>query len=53
MRYEWKLLEMPYDYERANIGSDDGTDLYKEGWRRVWADITLDGMCIVYRREKK
>lgn len=49
-RYEYLTREYPYSVDRA---WDDPTELMDAGWRRAWADLTLEGIFVVYRRERK
>jgi hypothetical protein len=48
-RYEYTTREYPYT--SGSLGPDE-PELTAGGWRRAWADITQDGIFVVYRRER-
>jgi len=48
--YEYTTLEAPYP-EGSFLTYDK--DMEKEGWNRCWADITIEGIFVVYRRKRK
>jgi hypothetical protein len=48
-RYEYTTREFS-----SNVFTPDWeADMEREGWRRVWGDITMDGTFAVYRRERR
>jgi hypothetical protein len=49
-RYEYTTRELPGTTDVISAESD--AEMNRVGWRRVWADVTLDGAFVVYRRER-
>jgi hypothetical protein len=49
-RFEYTTREEPYSHEAVSVDFD--VEYHHQGWRRVWADVSLDGVFIVYRRER-
>ena len=46
-----------YEYTTRECASDAieppfEAQMAQEGWRRCWADITMEGMFVVYRRDR-
>jgi hypothetical protein len=50
-RYEYKIRETPHN--REILSTDFDAEFMRQGWTRVWADITLEGCFFVYRRERR
>lgn len=49
MKFEYKTVKYPY-----NRGLHTPVEIEpprSEGWERVWADVLLEGIFAVYRRE--
>jgi hypothetical protein len=47
---EYTTRQMPYSTEACSASFD--SEMNAEGWRRVWADVTLEGVFAVYRRPR-
>lgn len=50
-----------YEYTTRYVAGNPGVERFTsafdveyehEGWKRVWSDVTVSGIFIVYRREK-
>jgi hypothetical protein len=50
-RYEYTTREWPSAPDVLSSSSDK--EISQNGWRRVWADVTLEGTFVVYRRERR
>ena len=50
MRYEYVSMVLPHDPTDLLYSQRDA-EMKSLGWRRVWADITIDSAFLVYRRE--
>lgn len=48
-RYEYITREFETDIDNYHPSFEKS--LEDEGWRRAWADITMEGTFVVYRRE--
>lgn len=48
--YEYQTREVPYSTDALSLSFDE--DMHEDGWTRAWADVTLEGIFIVYRRER-
>jgi hypothetical protein len=48
-RYEYTTREYPWE---GRIIPEAELELTKVGWRRAWADNTMEGIFVVYRRER-
>ena len=48
-RYEYTTRERPYP-EAVSTSSD--AEMEQEGWTRVWSDVCLEGVFVVYRRTR-
>jgi hypothetical protein len=46
--YEYTTRELPYSPEACFSGAD--AEMNRQGWERAWADVTMDGVFVVYRR---
>jgi hypothetical protein len=49
--YEYRTEERPFSSE--NVASTSDAEWKANGWHRVWADITLEGLFLVFRRERR
>ena len=49
-RYEYSIREYPTIVGQL-APPDEEVLLEKDGWRRAWADITMEGTFVVFRRE--
>jgi hypothetical protein len=49
-QYEYITREVPFSTEV--LGSNFDCEYNQWNWKRVWADITVNGCFIVYRRER-
>ena len=50
VRYEYVSMVLPHDPTDLLYSQRDA-EMKSLGWRRVWADITIDSAFLVYRRE--
>jgi hypothetical protein len=50
-RYEYETREVPFNTDTVSAEFDKMWTAL--GWRRAWADVSVEGVFIVYRREKK
>jgi hypothetical protein len=48
--YEYVTREFPTDLQSFSSAAD--RDMEAEGWRRTWADVTIEGTFAVYRRPR-
>lgn len=55
MQYRYETVSyLTRYYPGLAVGSPPGEDvILAEGWRRVWADVRMDGQFVVYARETK
>jgi len=51
MKYEYTTIQ--WEYTNDTVTHPPNEPDAKEGWIRVWADISLEGCFAVYRRIKK
>ena len=49
MKFEYRTVQCPYSLDAVTHPPDEPS--YIEGWRKMWADVTMDGIFTVYRRE--
>jgi hypothetical protein len=49
-RYEYTTREVPTTNEVISGESD--RVMQSQGWRRCWADVTIEGTFVVYRRAR-
>jgi hypothetical protein len=50
-RYEYITREFPTVLGEVTPGFE--AELDRDGWRRVWASITMEGTFAVYRRDRR
>ena len=50
LRYEYTTRECPTD---TCFHPEFEAEMLAKGWQRAWADITIDGAFVVYRRQRK
>jgi hypothetical protein len=50
--YEYAIVEVAYHPSTLSGEFDREHGFGGFGWRRVWSDVTLDGVTIVYRKER-
>ena len=49
----WEYITREHAYEPGTVTSVLEPELIAQGWCRVWADLDLDGVFVVYRRDKR
>ncbi len=51
-RYEYSTREIPFSIEACSFRSEHELAMAIQGWTRAWADVTAEGIFIVYRRSR-